>query len=343
MQESGDVLYKPNKTIMITNKDITVNQRKAYNVVLHKAWNDLKINKNQTIFKFNISELKRKAGIKANDNWHLKKDMEDISDIKVENVKENGDWCIFRLISSARKNGDFLEIELPAPIREELIINNYYTALDLLQIQRLEGKHAVPIYEMAIRFKKKQIPEMTIDELRLLTGTNEKPSYNNFNLFKNRVLTPALKEINDKTDILLDYTTTTQGKKTVTIKFTVTLKESAEPIELMPGQLTIEDALKDTVEKIVEPLGVDPKLIKNFDIDIELLKQQVEAILKNKKYAKTIPGALKYSVQMKLKPEDIESMLRATSRRKPSNRDFDEREYSEDYYNNFFTNQKGVG
>jgi len=353
MQKNKELVCKPNQTIMITNKNITVNQRKSYNVILRKAWNDLKINPNQVLFEFNISELKQKAGIKATDNWHIKNSIKVLSDIKIENVKENGDWSIFSLISSAEKIGDNLVIELPFRVREALINNTYYTTLDLLIIRSLEGKYAVPIYEMAIRYQKKQIPEMPIEEFRLLTGTIEHESYNNFNNFQKKVLTPAINEINAKTDILLDYSTSIRGKKTVTIKFTVKSKENKElgstsdeisaTSEITPGQMTLDEALNDAelkgnISKILEPLGVDPKLIEKYDVDIEQLKRYVEIILKNKKSAETPTGLLIYAIRNNLVPEAITQILR--SQKKTSNRDnFDQREYTDDYFDNFFVNQ----
>jgi hypothetical protein len=94
-----ELVYKPNQTIMITNREITATQRKAYNIILFEAQNELKNNPNQVLFNFEISKLKQRAGIKASDNWHLKKDIKKLRNIEVEVVKDNGDWSIFGLIS----------------------------------------------------------------------------------------------------------------------------------------------------------------------------------------------------------------------------------------------------
>jgi len=340
---------------MISNGEISLTQRKAYNVILQKAWNELKVDKNQTLFQFNISELKEKAGIKTTDNKRLKTDIAKLKNIDIENVRENGDWSIFSLVSSARKKNDVLEVELPIQVREALIDNTYYTTLDLLILKGLERKYSVILYEMAIRYNKKQIPEMTINEFRILTGTDTKKSYEDFGLIRQKVLTPALEEINSyKTDIMLSYTTTTRGKKTLTIKFTVKSKENRELIsvsdeisattEITPGQMTLDEVLNDAelkgnISKILKPLGVDPKLIEKYDVDIEQLKRYVEIILKNKKAAETPTGLLIYAIRNNLAPEAITQMLR--SQKKTSNRDnFDQREYTDDYFDNFFNNQK---
>ena len=81
------------------------------------------------------ADLKEKAGIKATDNWHLKKDIEKLREISVETIHNNGDWTIFSLIAQAKKKKDFLEIQLPEEIRQALILNDYYTTLDLMIIK----------------------------------------------------------------------------------------------------------------------------------------------------------------------------------------------------------------
>lgn len=349
MQKRKDLVYKPNQTIMISNGEISLTQRKAYNVILQKAWNELKINKDQTSFQYNISELKEKAGIKATDNKRLKTDIARLKNIDVENVKENGDWSIFSLISSARKRNDVLEVELPIQVREALIDNTYYTTLDLLILKGLERKYSVILYEMAIRYNKRQIPEMTIEEFRALTGTDKKKSYNDFGLIRQKILTPALEEINsNKTDILLDYKTTNRGKKTLTIKFTVKPKPNKEfisaaaEISATSERVSICEAIevetKKEIIRILKPLGVDFKIIQEFDINIELLKKQVETINGNIRDVRNVPGLLRYSVEKNLQPNEILQAIKSSKKR--SNRDLEEREYSDDFYDSFFTNKK---
>ena len=71
MENTKEILHKPNQTIMITNGKISATQRKAYNVVLYEAWNALKLDKTQRKFKFNIADLKDRAGISAPSKaWH---------------------------------------------------------------------------------------------------------------------------------------------------------------------------------------------------------------------------------------------------------------------------------
>ena len=212
-----ELVHKPNETIMITNKEITIVQRKAYNVILYQAQQMVKQNSEKKIFKFSIADLKEKAGINATNNVELKKSIERLKDIKIETVYENGDWSIFSLIAQAEKIDKHLEIQLPEKIRQALLENNYYTTLDLMIIKNLQGKYAIILYEFAVRYQKVKLPELSIQEFRKLTGTDE--VYKDFGILRLKTIEPALAEINEKTDIIMRYEVIKTGRSITSIKF----------------------------------------------------------------------------------------------------------------------------
>ena len=212
-----ELVHKPNETIMITNKEITIVQRKAYNVILYQAQQMVKQNPNQILFKFSIADLKEKAGINATNNVELKKSIERLKDIKIETVYENGDWSIFSLIAQAEKIDKHLEIQLPEKIRQALLENNYYTTLDLMIIKNIQRKYAIILYEFAVRYQKVKLPELSIQEFRKLTGTDE--VYKDFGILRLKTIEPALAEINEKTDIIMRYEVIKTGRSITSIKF----------------------------------------------------------------------------------------------------------------------------
>jgi len=217
----NDLLHKPNRTIMMTNKNISALQRKSYNVILHQARTELKNNNQRTVFYFSFKDLKEKSGLNSTENVKLKNSLEKLAGIQVKTVHENGDWGVFNLISYAGKKDDLLEIELPKPIREALIKNDYYTTLDLMTLKLLEGKYAIILYELAMRYKEIKIPELSIEEFKEITGITETKSYVKFSKIKIKVIEPAIKEINQKTDIQMNYETIKTGRKVSSIKFSI--------------------------------------------------------------------------------------------------------------------------
>jgi len=208
---------KPNQLIMTTHGEISVTQKKAYNILLYKALQDLRINPNQIVFSVSAHEIKEMAGIKATDNWHLKNDLEALMNIKVSCVREKGDgWASFVLLSYFDKKDDVLQFEVPNIIREALIKGDYFTTLDLMILKSFHRKYALILYELALRYNKVEIPKLKIDEFKKLTGTE---SYDNFNDLKRFCIDPGIEEINDKSDILMWYELFQLGRKVVEIKF----------------------------------------------------------------------------------------------------------------------------
>lgn len=340
MKNTKELVHKPNQTIAI-KKDITNVQRKAYNVILQKAWFELKYkDKNQRDFLFNISELKEKAGIGSTENKRLKECLEDLADIKVETFDDRDNWGFFHLISRVKKTDDMLLIELSGEITGALYDNEYYTTLDLLTIRGLTGKHSVPLYEMALRYKKVKIPEMPLDELRVLTGTDKKKSYDNFSNFEIKVLTPAINEINEKTDIILKYKTITKGKKVVAITFDSKLKEDIkEPPEQLEGQIDIEYCKINMLARLFhEETSVEFPIDKLKElVEIKGYDTVREYFINSKKFSyKQTPVG--FFIKAIKEEWTIPIQTNQQKNKAPQATNFEQRKYEDEYLNSLYCN-----
>jgi hypothetical protein len=214
-----DLVTKPNQLIEIVG-NISGVQTKMYNVILARAHQLLKI-KNQEEFILNLSDILKSAGIKNKNYNQVRKYLSELLKTSIEYMDSKGDWGGFNLISSYKKVGDDVKIGLPREIRMALIESNYYSTLDLLIMSNLEGKHAITLYEIAIKYHKVQIPEYSIEEFRKITNTSKSKSYDNFARLKTKVIIPAIEEINKQTDINLSYSIRKIGRKVEFIKFKV--------------------------------------------------------------------------------------------------------------------------
>ena len=289
------VLKKPNQTIMISNGNITATQRKAYNVLLYKASDELRTDASKSEFFIAIADIKRMAGIKATDNWHLKKDIKSLKNIDIEIIKDNGDWVMFNLLSQAEKEGDFLLYDLPKIIRDALIQNDYYTALDMMIIKTLTSKYSVIIYEIAMRYNKVEIPKFEIDEFKKLTGTEK---YKNFKDIRKRVIEPAIEEINEKSDMEISYKTFAAGRRVKEIKFKIERKDQIiidEPItEITDDRLT-------ALESELISLKLSKKNAQNFvkKYPEDQIRRNIDLTLKKAEdgEVRKIPGFLTDSIK----------------------------------------------
>ena len=158
-------LKKPNQLTVIANNDLSLIQKKAYNVILHDAQQEIKKknNKDITVFYFSISDLKKRTGIGATNNKQLKEGLQELSKVIVETIKEKREnWGAFSLIGAYEKEDDLLKIQLPFQITEALFKCDYFTEFNLIDMKKLNLKYSVIFYELALRYEGIEIPKYTI-------------------------------------------------------------------------------------------------------------------------------------------------------------------------------------
>lgn len=279
MKKEVEILKKPNQVIMLNNGEITASQRKIYTTILYQAQQELKKDNKKTYFTFNYMELKEKAGTISTNNWSLKKDIQVLKRVEIETSDDKDNWGGFSLISDYRKLKDSIEIELPRTIRESIVNNDYYTAIDMLTIRSLSGKYSIILYEVALRYEKVKIPKMSIEEFRELTGTTD--CYKDFRDIRIKVLEYAIKEINEKTDIILSYDLSKKGMKVTHIKLKMSKKKKEEePIQEVEKVEIVnpKNKVENTVEYSDEVLNLFD-LLPDFE-RVESRKKEIAELLK---------------------------------------------------------------
>lgn len=94
-----------------------------------------------------------------------------------------------------------------------------FTQYDLSNTSNLTSKYALRLYELLIQWREvKKTPIFELEDFRSKLGLepNDYPAMNNF---KNRVLEPALKQINEHTDIKVTYEQEKSGRVITGFKF----------------------------------------------------------------------------------------------------------------------------
>lgn len=114
---------------------------------------------------------------------------------------------------------------------------DFFTKYLLAQTANLNSVYSVRLYELLIQWRQaKQTPIFDLTMFRGQLGV-ESHEYKNMCDFKKRVLNPALKEINHKTDIHVSYEQSKNGRVVDGFKFTVTQKTLAKG-KVLDGHLT---------------------------------------------------------------------------------------------------------
>lgn len=87
-----------------------------------------------------------------------------------------------------------------------------FTTYEIEQVANLDSRYAMRLYEFLIRFKTTRKLEISLKDLRFRFGLLEH-EYSTMSNFKNRVLDLAVNQINNDTDIIVDYEQHKQGRK----------------------------------------------------------------------------------------------------------------------------------
>ncbi len=109
-------------------------------------------------------------------------------------------------------------------------LNSHFTSYELMQVSNLNSGYAVRLYELCIAWRSTgKVPKIELQELRNRLGVLD-DEYPLMERFKARVLLPALKQINDHTDITAAYEQHKTGRTITAISFTFKQKKAAKPI-----------------------------------------------------------------------------------------------------------------
>jgi plasmid replication initiation protein len=109
-------------------------------------------------------------------------------------------------------------------------LKSRFTSYELVQVASLNSGYAVRLYELIIAWRTTgKVPKIELQDLRERLGVLDS-EYPLMERFKARVLLPALKQINEHTDITADYEQHKTGRKVTGFTFTFKAKKTAKTI-----------------------------------------------------------------------------------------------------------------
>lgn len=100
--------------------------------------------------------------------------------------------------------------------------DNPFTKYDKTEVLKLKRDYSIDLYHIFKKNQHRQPFDIPLDEIRSELGLSK--AYDRINNLKNRVIEPAIKEINSKSDITVKYDNVKKGRTVVALKFTVKAK-----------------------------------------------------------------------------------------------------------------------
>lgn len=129
------------------------------------------------------------------------------------------------------KQKGIVELKLDDDLKPHLLKMNGYIQTYYNYYCILNSKYSMRLYDLLKTWEKTKTKTFDVEDLRVSIDALQK-SYSNFAIFELKVLEPAIKEINQFTDIFVTYTTKYRGKKISTITFEIK-KNKNKPIPFL--------------------------------------------------------------------------------------------------------------
>lgn len=200
----------------------------------------------QLEYEFNIRDYCKVCGLNydsGNNYAEIKATLKHLRDRSMWLILEDGSEILVGWLSKVRiskKSGKVL-IELDRDLAPYLFdLGQKFTQYQLYNILAMKSAFSVRIYELMKSYAYQKNKIFDIDELKQLLMVDTVKSYKDFSLFRKKVLEIATHEINELTDITINYEPIKKGNKVIKIKFVI---EQKNPMERLLAGATANDRL----------------------------------------------------------------------------------------------------
>ena len=247
-------LVKASGAIQISSDNVSLLQRKCFNILLVNAYNDLA--KKET-YRIAVNDIRN--ALSYHDTSELKISLKSLAKIVIEmnylGDRDKSEWEITTLLADARIRDNDLFYSYGPLFREKLQNTAFYARIDMAIQKKFKTKYALSLYEICCdHFIRKtghgQTPFIELDDLRRLLGCVEDTAYNNFKALKQWVIKKAITEITEKTDLLIETKVKRARRKVIAVQFLITINPDKGKI--------IEELFPDPV--VIPPIALDPAL-----------------------------------------------------------------------------------
>ena len=225
-----DYVVVQNNSLVMGNYDMTTMEQKLFMIMLSTIKKD---DTSTKVTSFRVVDL---AEIMQITSQVLYRDLKDICKSLMSKVVEvkmaNGDWDIFNIISKAeyKKGQGVITLTINKLSEPYLLqLKELFTAFKLDNVLCMDGKYAIRIYQQAKSniYKGEYIVDINEFKKQLKLTQN---SYGKYGNIKAKILIPAIKEINEKTDIDLTVEEIKVGRKVRALKFRTSNKQNQQKV-----------------------------------------------------------------------------------------------------------------
>lgn len=218
----------------------------------------------------------------------------------LEFQKPDGRWYITGWINSAELIDDStIEFSIDPKLTPQLLqLKSAYLSTPAAPLMEFKCDYTARFYFLLKKMLKVSEFEYDLNFFRERFKLSK--SYQIFFNLKNKVIEPAITEINKKSDIQVEHEYIKKGRSYTKIHFIVKMKKAAGPEELLEqetGQQRLIEQTPDNVQEIADRLikrGVSSRMAMSYakKYDIDRISRNLALAIKQKDTAKNLPGLI---------------------------------------------------
>jgi plasmid replication initiation protein len=218
------------------------------------------------VYDISIREFHNMLGLEGRAHYTQTKEIiENLMTKLIEIPTEDG-WFLTHWITSAEyiDGAGTIRLKFVPELKPYLLqLKTAFTSYKLSNVLSLKSVYAIRIYELMKKWQYVGRWECSVNILRQKLGVGEKkyPYYANF---KAKVLRVALNELNDKTDLQVDFKEIRSARKVVKIEFFIKRQYEKELV-LVPNDIEETPESKNTLEESIR-LAVNVQT-KDYNLD----------------------------------------------------------------------------
>ena len=143
--------------------------------------------------------------------------------------QDDGSELLLRWLQHAKIESGRIHSQSDQNMKPYLLqLKERFTRYELIYTLAFKSQFSIRLYEILKSYQWRHEVTLVLDELKVSMFAE---NYKNFKDFRNRVLDVAVREINQYSDITVNYTPITKGRKTVALRFEIIDNDVAERVE----------------------------------------------------------------------------------------------------------------
>lgn len=175
-------------------------------------------------YRISIREFHEMLGLSGREHYtEIKEITRELMSKSVEIPKGDGSWLLANWVSSAEyiKGEGAIALSFSPKLLPYLLqLKTAFTSYQLSNILSLKSTYSIRLYELMKKWQHLGRWECPVDDLKLKLGIGD-GKYKQYGHFKSKALNVALKEINEKTDLLIKVKEIKKGRKVDKIDFSI--------------------------------------------------------------------------------------------------------------------------